>query len=568
MSATIRTDFQLTDELHKTIVKSLVSSFGLDFLLFEDKKGGDVATIHNVRKYHNGEAEIHLPCHAKQEYRDRGDYKPTKRNSDGAPVLNSEGKAVKIDRYHSDRRYTKKGAEDKKRQQAGQLNDAYRDKTMKRNEGRQLDHIISSKEVHDDAGRVLSGLSGVELANQESNFQSTHSYINNLKSSHSIDHFIGEVLPRTLEKKKASIESNQSKLELMPTSTPQQRNEKQKLEDKVSKDKTHLEVLESIDPGAMKKADKRARKKYDAEINQKYYTSSKFLKTTAFESAKSGLKMGLRQALGLILAEVWFELKEHIPLLYKENKFGFSFEVFLSRLKNLASDVWCRIQNRFASILAEFKDGVVAGMLSSVTTTVANIFMTTQKMIGKLIREMWSSLVSAVKMLFFNPKNLALGDLSREVIRILSMGVSVAMGVVLNQYLLPFMSFPLGTELAAFISAVASGLMTLGFSYFLDHSELMGKLWNHLNSFKSNAGRALEYFQKVNLELDRYLLNLAAIEFNFNIQEMTCFTDDLISMNSEYEKSLILTQEVERRGIKLPFDQGNLDSARSWLIKL
>jgi hypothetical protein len=33
-------DFQWTEELEKTVVNSLVTSFGLDFLLFQDKSGG------------------------------------------------------------------------------------------------------------------------------------------------------------------------------------------------------------------------------------------------------------------------------------------------------------------------------------------------------------------------------------------------------------------------------------------------------------------------------------------------------------------------------------------------
>ncbi len=41
--------FDWTEELHQTMVKSLVTSFGLDFLLLNDRKGGDVDTIHNVR---------------------------------------------------------------------------------------------------------------------------------------------------------------------------------------------------------------------------------------------------------------------------------------------------------------------------------------------------------------------------------------------------------------------------------------------------------------------------------------------------------------------------------------
>jgi hypothetical protein len=189
-------------------------------------------------------------------------------------------------------------------------------------------------------------------------------------------------------------------------------------------------------------------------------------------------------------------------------------------------------------------------------------------MVMKLIREMWTSLVSAAKLLFFNPEKLALGDLSREVVRILSTGVAVAMGVMLNQYLTPFMSFPLGTELAAFISAVATGLVTLGISYFLDHSALMQKVWNYLNQFKTNARRTLEYYQKVNRELDRYLLELSALEFNLDPQDMRRFGDSLVSMNSEYERGLVLSQEVKKRGIELPFESGNLDSVRSWLSNL
>ena len=37
-------------ELEKTVINSLTTTFGLDFLLFKDKVGGDVDTIQNARK--------------------------------------------------------------------------------------------------------------------------------------------------------------------------------------------------------------------------------------------------------------------------------------------------------------------------------------------------------------------------------------------------------------------------------------------------------------------------------------------------------------------------------------
>ena len=549
MTVQAQKEFQLTEELHKTVVQSLVTSFGLDFLLFDDKKGGNVATIHNARAYQSGEKDIYLSDKVKNEYRDRGKY---------------DSHA-----YHSHSNYKAKGKADKIAQREGQLHDAYRNKTMSQSDSRQLDHVISASEVHNDAGRVLANVDGAIIANQETNFQSTYGYINTLKSNHSMDVFLNEKLPATIDKKKHSIQKNTEALKLLenPT-TPEQKHRKRKLEDKVRKEQEHLEALESIDPKEMKKADQKARKEYDAEINKQYYTSSKFLKDTGYDAAKSGLKMGVRQALGIVFAEVWFELKDAIPELFKDKSESFTFDKFLQRLKTIGVSIWNRVKSRFKDIFEEFKNGMLAGALSSLTTTVMNIFFTTQKTLVKLVREMWSSLTTVVKMIFFNPKRLSAGELTKEVIRVLSTGVSVALGAILNQHLSSLLTFPFGAEIAAFVSAVASGLMTLGFSYFLDHSEMMSKVWKYLDSFKSDAKKTLEYFQTVNEKLDEYLLELAAIEFNLNAYELRTFADNLVIVNCEVEKGNLLAQEVKRRNIELPFEANNVNSTRDWLNSL
>ena len=549
MTSLIQKEFQLTEELHKTVVQSLVTSFGLDFLLFEDKKGGDVATIHNAREYQNGDKDIHLSEQVKNEYRDRGTYD--------------------AHAYHSHANYKAKGKADKVAQKEGQLHDAYRNQTMSQSDNRQLDHVISASEVHNDAGRVLASVDGVALANQNTNFQSTYGYINTLKSNHSMDVFLNEKLPATIDKKKQSIQKSTDALKLLenPT-TPEQKHKKRKLEDKVRKEQEHLEALESIDPTEMKKADDKARKEYDAEINKQYYTSRKFLKNTGYDAAKSGFKMGIRQALGIVFAEVWFELKDVIPELFKDKNESFTIEKFLEKLKDVGLSIWKRIRSRFKDIFEEFKNGMLAGVLSSLTTTIMNIFFTTQKTLVKLVREMWSSLTTVAKMIFFNPKRLSAGELTKEVIRVLSTGVSVALGALLNQNLASLLTFPLGAEIAAFVSAIASGLMTLGFSYFLDHSEMMSKVWKYLDSFKSDAKKTLEYFQNVNEKLDDYLLELAEIEFNLDSNELRIFADNLVIVNCEVEKGNLLAHEVKRRNIELPFEANNISSTRDWLKSL
>ncbi|CAK2144016.1 ATPase [Vibrio crassostreae] len=549
MKSLSKKEFQLKDELHNTVVQSLVTSFGLDFLLFEDKKGGNVATINNVRAHQNGDKNIYRSESVQNEYESRGKY-------------NSHA-------YHSDPNYLARGKVDKEAHQNGVLHDSYRNKKMSQSDKRQLDHIISASEIHNDAGRVLSGSDGVSLANDNSNFQSTYGYINTLKSNHSMDVFLNKKLPETIEKKHLNIQKNTQALnQLGNPITPEQKHKKRQLEDKVRKDQEHLEALESINIVEMKKSDEKARKEYEAEINYKYYTGSKFLKASSFDAAKGGLKMGVRQALGLIFAEVWFELKDSIPEIFKDKNDSFTFEKLLENLKFIGISIWNRIKIRFKDIFEEFKTGMLAGVLSSITTTVMNIFLTTQKTIIKLVREMWSTLVSVAKMVFFNPKKLSVGELTREVVRLLSTGVAVALGAVLNQHLATLLTFPFGSEIAAFLSAVASGLITLGFSYFLDHSEMMLKVWTFLDKYKSNAKRTLEYFQKVNEKLDDFLLELASIEFNLDSNEIKQFTDRLIVVSCEIEKGYLIGEEVKRRKIELPFESNNLDSTRDWLKSL
>ena len=68
----------------------------------------------------------------------------------------------------------------------------------------------------------------------------------------------------------------------------------------------------------------------------------------------------------------------------------------------------CRVNSALS--LTSFKDGAIGGVLSSITTTLFNIFFTTKKMMVRLIREMWNNLVQAFKVMVFNPEGLAPGQ--------------------------------------------------------------------------------------------------------------------------------------------------------------
>lgn len=536
-------EFNWTKELEKTVVSSLATSFGLDFLLFKDKKGGNVDTIHNVR---NG---VYATDLEKQKFENQEAY-------------NSHD-------YHSHRNYISHGRNDKTLHKEGKLIDNYRNQTMVQNEDRQLDHTISANEIHNDRGRVLAELNGADLANRDSNLNSTHWYVNNLKRDHSVNKFVNEIAPKKLETLTTQVKKDKDSLLNMPQNTPQERHLYRQKEAEIKKSEEKIEALDTLikNKESMLQADEKARTAYNAEINQ-YYYSSKFLKNTAKQSILSGLKMGARQTVGLVLAEVWFELRESLSKLLKKQNFDFS--EFISDIKEILPNIFNRVQERFKDILRTFRDASLSGILSSISTTLLNIFFTTSKLIIKIIRELWSSLVQVAKIIFFNPDNLSLGQLTKSVFIILSGAIATVIGSMINNQLNTLLAtVPFGLEISAFLSALLTGILTLGATYFLQYSEIMQKVWNALdNFFKNKYDLLLEEFQAANRELSLYLDKLLQIEFNLNVDEISAFNDSLAVSNDELARTRIIKAELKKRNIDTPFEFGNTDSVKNWLIGL
>lgn len=571
MSSVVISQFDWAKELEQTVVKSLTTTFGLDFLLLEDKKGGDVDTIHKAREYQkdlkeNGSSDIYVSEQLAAQLDSQGNnVDPYKKERE-----TENGTIVKEDPYHTDKRFRDKAKADKKSRTEGKLKDKYAkgDQPVDPDTQTQLDHVISSNEIHNDAGRILSGVDGVELSVAESNLASTHYYVNNRKSDMTMEEFVNKEVPKILANKQASVAKKEEQLKTMPENTPEEKHKKRQLEDSIRKEKEHIEALENIDKEKMIEADRKAREEYNKKINSTYYKSSKFLKAAGSAAHKKGLQMGTRQALGLVLGEVWFELREQVPVIYQKHKVGFDLEKFWIDVQNTLKNIFLRVKARFKDLLITFKDSYIGGVLASINETILNAFFITQKMIGKMIREMWNSLVGIIKLIFFNPNNLALGDLLKEAMKLLALSVSTLVGTTLNNYLNGLLVFPYGDLMSAFISALVTGVLNLGFTYFLEHSQIMQKVWNYLNQFKSKYAKMVDHMKEINLELDHYLIELAKVELSFNVEELARFTNELCAANSELERSIVLQQEVARRDIELPFEAGNLDSGRKWLLKL
>ncbi len=59
-------------------------------------------------------------------------------------------------------------------------------------------------------------------------------------------------------------------------------------------------------------------------------------------------------------------------------------------------------RRKYKEIIAKIEEGFVAGALSSLTTTLCNIFFTTAKNVVRYIQQAYASVVQAGNILFFN----------------------------------------------------------------------------------------------------------------------------------------------------------------------
>lgn len=530
--------FDWLSELNQTITHSLVTTFGLDLVLFKDKVGGNVDTIHNVRQ------GVWATQTERLAYENRDNYDSYA--------------------YHRDQSFIEKGRQDKALKKSGKLFDVYRQKIMSPQEKHHVDHIVSAKEIHDDPGRLLAESDGVKLANRSKNLQSTLDKINLRKNKNPVNVFLNDSLPNSVENLNKKICQTKTQLANLPKNASNK--EVLELKRKLQHYQKEVGTLSSIDQKAMRKKDFEARNDINDQINQAYYGSSKFLRNTAEDALSQGIRMTERQMIGMVLAEIWFEFTEFLPRIVDRCKKNFKFSKFWEETKKAFLNVIERVKKRFKEFISKFKDNMLSGIFSSLSTTIINIFATTSKQLGKLLRESWTGIVQVIKLITFNPNKLSRGELTREVIRILMATVSTILGVMLYQHLITLLSaVPYGDLIASFLSAFATGLLVLGTTYFIDHSSIMKKVWKYLDSLKSKYDNFLEHIKEINAELDRYVTELARIEFNLNTAELHALASALKASSNEYEKNIILKQETTRRNIKLPFEMGDKSSTIAWL---
>lgn len=508
------------NEYERVIMQSLITSFGLDFLV-HDQHGGDVDTIHNVREIGKDPNMKYKNAQNQADYANRGEYDTYA--------------------YHQDPRYiaiNRKVSESKKN---GTLQDAYTGKTVAQNADIDLDHAISAKEIHDDPGRVLAGLNGTDLANCEENLKPTDRSINRSMQDKDMEAY--------LQKWEAERPQRQSRISELKS--------KGALSDKERKELAKLEKLEQIDPDKMRAENKKARAAYEAKLAKAYYTSPKFLKDTAVAAGSRGAEMGMRQAMGFVFVEIWMSSKEEIQALP-------SGKDLKDMLEAVANGVKKGVENakvKYKEILAKFGEGFLSGALASLTTTICNIFFTTAKNLVKCIRQIYASVVEAGKILLFNPDNLMFGDRIKTSTVILATGAGVLVGTVVGELIqkTPIAAIPgVGTFVTAFCSSLVSGLISCTLLIFLDRSKFINRIVSALNRIPSEVNNYKEIADALE-RLAAKLENLDIVKFRADTEKYRNIATKIGAAESEEELNSLLLSAYKVFDIKIPWE-GDFDT--------
>jgi hypothetical protein len=425
--------------------------------------------------------------------------------------------------YHSDRRFADKKATARQdyNKNGIPIRDAYTGHSLEytkasavpKEQRVELDHVVECKAIHDDRGRVLSGISGVDLANQDDNLAWTNKSLNASMGAWA----------RGVNDKYKKEHGCDAPIEMV---------------DMEAYIRTHPDLNEQTVIN-MRRQYAKSRTAYERRISFAYYTSSSFMNATTKASAKVGFKMGLRQAFGLVFSEIWFAVRDEI----KRAK-GSSQSLFTT-IGNAIKRGYESSKARYKEIWDQFISGSIAGIFSSLTTTICNIFFSTAKNVVKILRQSWASLIEATKILFFNPDCLPVGEKFRAASKIIATGASVVVGTLVGDMLQKtgISAIPVvGEIVTVFCSSLVTGIMSCSLLYMLDHNSAINKIIEILNKIPSVANY-VAYFKQQAALLDEYAAKLFNIDLALFKAETSMYVSTLAKLeqvSNPIEMNIIL----------------------------
>lgn len=484
---------ELWSSYKSVVIHSIVTSFGLDFLV-HDQVGGDVDTIHNVR-----EQGYFKNPNNQESYDNRGAY---------------SSKAYHDEPYY--KRVVKKARDSNEMMEDSYVpgNKIFYGKASSLGTERKanLDHVISAKEIHDDPARILSGKEGPELANTDTNLKFTNEKLNKSMGDKSIDEY---------------IQYREDKGDPLPE--------------------------EQVDQ--MRKADSDARKAYNKTLARDYYLSDKFFADAGAAALKRGLEMSLRQAIGFVFLQIWCACEDELRRVDPGSSVGDCVKAVAKGIPIGLNNVKTNYKDLFKNI----EQGFGAGALASLTTTIINVFFTTDVYTVRYIRQIYVIVVQTADILIINPDDLPLGDQLTQATVSIATGASVLVGTAVANAVAETpigMHGQIGIIVQNFSASLVCGLMSCTLLVLLDRSKFINDLKDKLNIYRSESCDTrikAEEFSRLAAEIANYDID--------SFVKLVNTYDSLISgicKADDEQMDQMLSEAIQNMDISVPWT-GDLD---------
>lgn len=343
-----------------------------------------------------------------------------------------------------DQKYKDANKDMKQQQQAGDLKDKYTDKIIDKNENANLDHVVSRKEIYENARRKQAGINTEDLANKDENLKATNESLNKSKGAKTVDEYVNNREQREKDLKKQTERANKKIDESSMSDV-----DKQKAKEKNNK---RLQDKLDADDELMKKADKEARKAINNDI------AKGVAKETAKKAGKDALKQMAVSALFSLLKEV---MNGFVRFLKSQAK---SFKSFLDEMKNA-------IKSFFEKLSNVLQTGV-SSVIGTIVTEIFGPIVSTFKRLASLIKQGISSVMEAVRYLNDKenknkPFSIKVAQVGKIVTAGLVAGGAIFLGELFEKFLLTVpgmkVELPLIGSLAnvigIFLASLVSGLV-------------------------------------------------------------------------------------------------------------
>ena len=169
---------------------------------------------------------------------------------------------------------------------------------------------------------------------------------------------------------------------------------------------------------------------------------------------------GVRAAKGIGLSAIKDVLKCTIVVICEETYSEFkikSEDKFIDRMLRIFKNCWEKVKSKCKQIINNIWSNIKGSLLSEMLTALNDFFFGTFKNIFKIVRQMFSSIKSALKIIISKDKNISLGERVFEASKILSAGIVGLIGFSLNELIEKGLT-SIGIPFASFIAECLSGL--------------------------------------------------------------------------------------------------------------